>query len=171
MADINNTEDVIYVSDITDRVDELREERGNLEDLQADVESAEEDITVLPDDATEQDRLFAKMALEQAQKALKDAEDWEENNPDEAEELHMLESLLDDIKGYGEDHQWEGCRYPGHLIRYSYFTEYCKDLVRDVGDLPKDIPVYIVIDWEATADNIRMDYGSVDFDGVEYLYR
>jgi hypothetical protein len=29
----------------------------------------------------------------------------------------------------------------------------------------------IAIDWEKTADNMRVDYGSVDYDGTTYLYR
>ena len=41
----------------------------------------------------------------------------------------------------------------------------------DIGDLPKDLPAYIVIDWDKTANNIEADYTTVDYDGVEYLIR
>jgi hypothetical protein len=37
--------------------------------------------------------------------------------------------------------------------------------------MPRDIPNYIVIDWESTASNVEADYMSVDFDGTEYLMR
>jgi hypothetical protein len=43
--------------------------------------------------------------------------------------------------------------------------------LEDVGDLPRGIPSYIVIDWAATADNLKVDYTEVDFDGVTYLVR
>ena len=45
------------------------------------------------------------------------------------------------------------------------------ELLSDIGDLPAEIPHYIVINREATARNIRMDYSSVDYDGVTYWYR
>lgn len=61
--------------------------------------------------------------------------------------------------------------YPVGFIRDSYFTEAMKELVEDIGDLPKNAPAYLVIDWEATADNLRVDYSSVEIDGAIYWYR
>ncbi len=90
---------------------------------------------------------------------------------EEAIELQTLESLLSDLCGYGGDEQWEGDWYPVTLIARSYFVDYCKELVQDIGDLPNGIPSYIEIDWEKTADNLEADYSTVDFDGSEYLYR
>ena len=57
------------------------------------------------------------------------------------------------------------------LIRHTYFKEYCKELCEDLGEIPKDIPSYIEIDWDATAENLRVDYTEVDFDGVPYYVR
>jgi hypothetical protein len=57
------------------------------------------------------------------------------------------------------------------LIRYSYWVEYVEELLYDCGDLPRAVPDYIVIDWEATAENIAYDYNLVDFDGVDYYIR
>jgi hypothetical protein len=57
------------------------------------------------------------------------------------------------------------------LIRYSYFTAYAQELVTDIGDLPKDIPHYLEIDWNATARNIKQDYSELSFDGVTYYIR
>ena len=90
---------------------------------------------------------------------------------DEAEELVKLEALLSSLCGYGGDEQWEGDWYPVTLINRSYFVEYCKELVQDIGDLPRDIPAYLEIDWDKTADNLEIDYSTVDFEGNEYLYR
>lgn len=86
-------------------------------------------------------------------------------------DLAMLESLLSDLKGNGGDKQWEGSWYPIGLIRDSYFVEAMQELVQDIGDLPEDIPGYLVIDWDATAGNLRADYSSVEFDGITYWYR
>lgn len=93
-------------------------------------------------------------------------ESWAQANPDEAAELTALESLAEEASGYAPD--WE---YGAALIRDSYFTDYAQELLEDCGDLPKDLPHYIHIDWEATARNIRMDYTAVEFDGVTYWIR
>lgn len=100
-----------------------------------------------------------------------DESKWADTHPDDAAELEALESLLDDIRGYGGDHQWEGHWYPVTLIRDSYFTEYAMELLADIGDLPREMPHYIVIDEEATAENIRADYSDIEFDGATYWYR
>lgn len=89
----------------------------------------------------------------------------------EDQEFQTLQALLDDLKGNGGDEQWRGDWYPLTLIRDSYFVDYCEELVSDIGDLPREIPPYIAIDWEKTADNLRIDYSFVEYDGVEYLYR
>lgn len=86
-------------------------------------------------------------------------------------ELMALESLLDDLKGNGGDEQWEGDWYPVSLIRDSYFVDAMQELVTDTGDLPRDIPSYLAIDWEKTAENLQVDYSSVEFEGVTYWYR
>jgi antirestriction protein len=40
--------------------------------------------------------------------------------------------------------------------------DFAYQLAEDVGDIPQDIPSYIVIDWEATARNIMFDYFESD---------
>jgi antirestriction protein len=40
--------------------------------------------------------------------------------------------------------------------------DFAYQLAEDVGDLPRDLPSYIVIDWEATARNIMFDYFESD---------
>jgi antirestriction protein len=49
--------------------------------------------------------------------------------------------------------------YQGH---YNSDEEFTQELVEDVGDIPKDLPCYIHIDWEKTATDIMMDYGEVN---------
>lgn len=90
---------------------------------------------------------------------------------DEKAELKELEALLADLEGNGGDHQWEGNWYPAYLIRESNFVDAMKELCDDIGDIPKELPSYVVIDWEATAKNLRVDYSEQDIDGVTFLYR
>ena len=45
--------------------------------------------------------------------------------------------------------------YSGH---YDSDADFAQDLVEQVGDIPKDLPSYIHIDWEWTAKELMMDY-------------
>jgi antirestriction protein len=90
----------------------------------------------------------------------------ETDDADEIAERGTLERLADEASGYAAD--WT---HGEVLIRETYFTEYCKEMLEDCGDLPENLPHYIEIDWEATASNLRVDYTEVEFDGVAYLVR
>jgi hypothetical protein len=90
---------------------------------------------------------------------------------EDLEEFQQIESILDKLKGNGGDEQWQGDWYPVTMIVENYFTEYAQDLVSDIGDMPREIPSYIEIDWDATADNIKRDYSSIDIDGNTYYFR
>lgn len=93
-----------------------------------------------------------------------DDEDW--NGSEEKDEFKALCALRDDLSS----DEW---KYGVTLIRDSYFQEYAEELVKDIGDLPKDLPWYIEsnIDWKGVAEDIRQDYTSGDFDGVTYWAR
>src|ERR1017187_919831 len=88
---------------------------------------------------------------------------WDE---DYGDELKSLKSLAEE--GENLTREW---RDGTTLIRESYWVEYVEDLCKDIGDMPREIPHYIVIDWESTADNIAVDYSTLDFDGVTYYIR
>jgi antirestriction protein len=45
---------------------------------------------------------------------------------------------------------------------YKNDEDFVYQLLEDCGDIPKDMPSYIVIDWEATARNIMFDFYEVD---------
>lgn len=91
---------------------------------------------------------------------------------DEKEELETLEGLLSDLKGYGGDEQWDGSWYPVTLIRDSYFRDYAQELAEDCGFIPEGSRwPCTCIDWEQAAHELRMDYSSVEYDGVTYWYR
>jgi hypothetical protein len=84
----------------------------------------------------------------------------------EYDELKSLKALAEEASEYSSD--W---KYGETLIRYDYFVDYCQELCEDIGDIPRNIPSYIEIDWKATAKNLEVDYTTVDFDGVEYFIR
>lgn len=86
--------------------------------------------------------------------------------PEGGEEYAMLVAFAKEASDYAED--WQ---YGATLVHESYFEKYCEEMVKDCGDLPQDIPWYIVIDWEATANNMRQDYTEVELDGETYLIR
>jgi hypothetical protein len=58
--------------------------------------------------------------------------------------------------------------YGAHFIAEEYFTEYVKDMLEGCGTIPRDLPDYVAIDWEETANNIRCDYADAEFNGVSY---
>jgi hypothetical protein len=97
--------------------------------------------------------------------------DWAADNAADAAELDTLRAILAELAGYGGDEQWRGDWYPITLIDDRYFVEYVQDLLADCGELPRELPHYIEIDWRATARNIQTDYLSVDVDGRTYWYR
>ena len=60
------------------------------------------------------------------------------------------------IEAIGEDYlnDFEEC-YQG---KATSDEEFVRELLESCGDIPKDLPAYIHIDWEATARDIMMDY-------------
>lgn len=86
-------------------------------------------------------------------------------------ELASLAAILDDLKGNGGDEEWRGDWYPMILIRDSHFTDYARELLEDCGTIPRDLPSWVEINWDATARNVRMDYTATDINGVTYYYR
>jgi hypothetical protein len=85
----------------------------------------------------------------------------------EQDELDELQKLVGQCKDCAD---WE---YGETLIREDYFVEYCKDLVKDTGDIPSNLPWYIEdhIDWNGVADELKVDYMEVDFNGNTYYIR
>lgn len=59
--------------------------------------------------------------------------------------------------------EWE---YWLYFIHEDDFTDH----IMDSDILEGVIPNYIVIDWEATAENLRHDYSSVEYQGETYYY-
>lgn len=84
-------------------------------------------------------------------------------------ELHEYKALLnlqEQCEGYGD---W---KYGEALIHEDYFVQYAKELAEDVCEMPRDIKwPYTCIDWDEAAEELKMDYMEVDFDGETYYMR
>lgn len=91
---------------------------------------------------------------------------------DEATELVTLRELLDELRGNGGDHEYKGAWYPVGLIRESHFQDYAQELAEDIGAINSEAgwPTGC-IDWEQAADELLIDYSSVEFEGITYYYR
>ncbi len=86
---------------------------------------------------------------------------------DEAAELRQLEALAAQGEQYAED--W---RHGEALIRESYFVAYAQELAEETVEGMRDLQwPFTHIDWEAAADELRVDYSEIEFDGVAYLIR
>lgn len=137
-----NSDNVIDSRDVIARIEELEDELRDLEDA--------------ADDAADDSVRLAEITAE--------IDAWKTG--EEGQELNALQALAAEASHYADD--WQ---HGATLISLDYWPTYAQELVEDIGDLPRNIPDYIVIDWEATAGNIAVDYTEVDFGGVTYLVR
>ena len=133
----------------TDAVIDSRDVIARIDELEGELAALNEAI----DEAAADDKADAIGA----------AEDWLLDNHDE---LNALQALAAEAADYADD--WQ---HGATLVSLEYWPTYAQELVEDIGDLPRNIPSYIVIDWEATAGNLQADYTEVDFDGATYLVR
>jgi len=155
--EIDNSMDVIDSRDIIARIDELESEQT---DFQGSLEEAKEELEALDEEATDDEKFEKKEAVKEAEQALK------EFNDDYGEELTALKSIADECEGYGD---WS---YGETLIREDYFEDYARELAEDIGAIPKDSKwPCTCIDWEQAAEELKVDYTSIEFNGVTYYMR
>ncbi len=57
------------------------------------------------------------------------------------------------------------------LVADHYWVNYVMEMLADIGDLPAEIPSYIVIDEKATAENIQVYYSYIEYEGTDYWFR
>lgn len=130
------------------------------DDLVEAVDAAEADIREL-EAAGDTEHEAATAELKKAQDELAEFEGGES---EEGADYSMLKGIEDDI---------EAAVANGSCFIYSgHFTEYCKELCRDVGDLPDKLPWYIEnhIDWEGVAEELKADYTCVSLDNDDWYY-
>ncbi len=95
-------------------------------------------------------------------------DDWSVGlGEDGAEEIVALLALAHEGEQYAED--WQ---YGATLIHEDYFTTYAQDLAEDIGYIQRDVSwPYTHIDWDAAADELKVDYSEIEFDGHTYFVR
>ena len=140
-TEICNTDDVIDSRDVIARIEELEGER----------DSFEIDAEILDEPGT-----------------IGDVEvEWAIQNEDDAKELKALTELAEEAEDYASD--W---RYGETLIRDGYFEDYARQLAEDIGAIKENASwPNNYIDWEAASEALKLDYTSVEFDGVTYWVR
>jgi len=153
MSEITNSQDVIDSRDIIARIDELETDEGILQDAIIEAEEA------LESSEGARAEMQAGKELTEARETLIDF-----NEENEAE-LDNLKAIAEQCENYAD---W---KYGEALINEMYFTEYCMDMLKDTGYLPDNLPSWIAIDEDQTAENMKDDYMTVDFDGTDYYMR
>jgi len=95
------------------------------------------------------------MTYTQAKKCLKDTD--KDTLKDLIEQFgeDLVYKYLDN--GYGLESMEEA--YNG---KWASDEEFTQQLLEDCGEIPKDLPPYVYIDWERTAHDIMMDYFEID---------
>lgn len=96
---------------------------------------------------------------------------WDGVPDGEPDELAMLEGILSELAGYGDDEEFDGDWYPLELLADSYFTEYTRNLAEECGmvDTNARWPM-TCIDWEQAARELQMDYSGIEIRDTTYWY-
>lgn len=160
-SDVSNSDDIIDIRNVIERFEELETERSDFNDLIADQQEIIDDP-----ESSEEDKDDARREIESLHNNI---HEWVGDNE---HEFNTLKELLDDLAGYGGDHQWRGEWYPVTLIRDSHFRDYAETLADEIGAMDSNAgwPMNC-IDWDEAAKQLKMDYSTVEFGEVTYWYR
>ena len=90
-------------------------------------------------------------------------ESWKEYFEEELKEIEEIDDIENE---FGSEFE-----YGVTLVDVDDWEEYVEELLEDIGYIPKDFPNWIEIDWEATANNVKVDYTEVTYQGNSYLGR
>ena len=91
-------------------------------------------------------------------------ESWKEDWSDELNAIREINELEEGICNGEFD-------FGIALIADDDFEHFVVQDLEDCGYIPENFPTWIEIDWERTANNVKMDYSEVEFRGTTYLYR
>lgn len=141
--------------DLNKRLDELTEKRDDIATAKEELEELKKELASAGDE--EKEELEEKIADKES-----DIESLESDfDEDEQEELAELENMESEIS------EW---RDGETLIHEDNWIDYVKVFLEDCGDIPRDLPWYIAIDWKETADNLKSDYSEIEYQGNTYYY-
>ncbi len=158
---------------------DIQEEIDNIEglknDYESDLESLNDELNDLQNElydieneddyADKQNDIDSK--LEEIADKENEIQDCEFEYNRYSEELAELESLKEEIESNSD----EGFEYGIQLIHESDIDDYLNEMLIDCGYLPKDLPYWIKIDWQATYDNMKEDYNEVELNGNTFYVR
>ncbi len=139
---------IIYTRDLNKRLNELEDEREDLEDA----------VTILKDEAKDCDPDEKEECDDNVTDAIEALKEWDEENKGELDELY---AMRDEIS------EW---RHDEALIAEEDFAEYAEQLADDLYGVEQRWP-FDHIDWDAAADALKADYSTIDYQGTTYLYR
>ena len=91
---------------------------------------------------------------------------WKLDWQDEINETTCIDDLEDEVSSS----EWD---FGIYFIPEDEFEDYCKEFLEECGDIPRELPFCIEnnIDWGGVADDLRIDYSEVEFQGTTYLFR
>ena len=90
-------------------------------------------------------------------------ESWKEDFEDELKEIEEINTI--EIE-FGSEFE-----YGVTLVDVDDFEDFVEEDLEDCGYISKDFPTWVEIDWEATANNVKIDYTEVTYQGNSYLGR
>ena len=140
---------------------DLESLNGELNDLQNELYGIENE-----DDYTDK-RNDVDSKLEEIAEKESEIQDCEFEYNRYSEELTELESLKEEIS----DNSDEGFEYGIQSIHESDIDNYLNEMLVDCGYIPKDMPSWIKIDWQATYDNMKEDYNEIELNGNTFYIR
>ena len=120
-------------------------------------------------DSIKEDISWHKQQIVERKLVNKVTERFEEGLKDLEEGLKDLEDQLAPMTELEED-VYSLSLHDVSLISRDEFANFCFRLAVDCGDISENSAVASYVDWGRFADNIEIDYKSVDFDGEEFLY-
>lgn len=92
-----------------------------------------------------------------------DISDFEDIWNDEMTHISEIDSIEDIFSSEFD--------YGVTLVENDDFEDYTRELLEELGYIPKDFPTWIEIDWSATSANVEQDYTDVTYRGTSYLGR
>jgi hypothetical protein len=107
-----------------------------------------------------------------------DAEDVEDSKATLAKLADLAEDLNQSCDHYDADSVAAALRAASDnsvspLIAESYFEDYVKQDMVELGYIPDELPWFISnnIDWSGVAEDVQSDYTNISFDGGDWLIR
>jgi len=144
MASFSSNDSTIDSRDVTVAADEYR---NDIEFKEEEISDAQEELEA--EDAVDE-QVEISERLEQLQQELSELQE-------EAEDIFAFEQDCESYASGGST-----------LINESYFAEYVEELARECGDISENSWLYSYIDWDRAAEDCKMDYTTITFEGTDF---